>query len=265
MSPQSHRTLHHQVSSSGPSSTASRYHILQGHRTSSISSSSHHHQHQSSQYHPHQQPHLRSPSPEIRDSSHSHQYTQIRREAIGSSSSSRGVRGDSPTNSTPSASSVHHHQRQNSSSLIESPADSQRVRYPSSSSAETASAISALPPHAPPLPLRSSAGTTPTPSTVASTPMSTAGKTTVQFSDVVECAQLLQAKYGNRCKEHPWGCVEITQDRHLELTIKMYLDWAGLVVRELQIICLLSSYIISRYLLCSNLGCFLCFATLIGE
>ncbi|KAG0335728.1 hypothetical protein BG000_007271 [Podila horticola] len=53
-------------------------------------------------------------------------------------------------------------------------------------------------------------------------------KMTVQFSEVVECAQQLQLKYGNRCKDHPWGCVEI-HDRHLELTIKMYLDWAGLV------------------------------------
>ncbi|KAG0034997.1 hypothetical protein BGZ82_005449 [Podila clonocystis] len=53
-------------------------------------------------------------------------------------------------------------------------------------------------------------------------------KMTVQFSEVVECAQQLQIKYGNRCKDHPWGCVEI-HDRHLELTIKMYLDWAGLV------------------------------------
>ncbi|KAG0000846.1 hypothetical protein BGZ65_004015, partial [Modicella reniformis] len=55
------------------------------------------------------------------------------------------------------------------------------------------------------------------------------GKTTVHFSEVVECAQQLQLKYGNRCKDHPWGCVEITEHQHLELTIKMYLDWAGLV------------------------------------
>ncbi|KAG0085206.1 hypothetical protein BGZ92_009163 [Podila epicladia] len=55
-----------------------------------------------------------------------------------------------------------------------------------------------------------------------------AAKMTVQFSEVVECAQQLQLKYGSRCKDHPWGCVEI-HDRHLELTIKMYLDWAGLV------------------------------------
>ncbi|KAF9101490.1 hypothetical protein BGX27_011450 [Mortierella sp. AM989] len=55
------------------------------------------------------------------------------------------------------------------------------------------------------------------------------GKTTVHFSEVVECAQLLQAKYGHRCKDHPWGCVKISENRHLELTMKMYLDWAGLV------------------------------------
>ncbi|KAG0029341.1 hypothetical protein BGZ81_003887 [Podila clonocystis] len=62
--------------------------------------------------------------------------------------------------------------------------------------------------------------------------MSTPGggnKTTVQFSEVVEYAQLLQARYGGRCREHPWGCVELSPDHHLELTIKMYMDWAGLV------------------------------------
>ncbi|KAF9974428.1 hypothetical protein BGZ73_002170 [Actinomortierella ambigua] len=55
------------------------------------------------------------------------------------------------------------------------------------------------------------------------------GKTTVQFTQVVDCAQRLQAKYGGRCSEHPWGCVETPSGEHLELTIKMYLDWAGLV------------------------------------
>ncbi|KAF9431091.1 hypothetical protein BGZ94_009477 [Podila epigama] len=57
----------------------------------------------------------------------------------------------------------------------------------------------------------------------------TGNKTTVQFSEVVEFAQLLQAQYGGRCRDHPWGCVEISPDHHLELTIKMYMDWAGLV------------------------------------
>ncbi|KAF9097661.1 hypothetical protein BGX23_008235 [Mortierella sp. AD031] len=54
-------------------------------------------------------------------------------------------------------------------------------------------------------------------------------KRTVQFSEVAEVAQQLQTKYGNRCKTHPWGCVEVSEDFHLELTIKMYMDWAGLV------------------------------------
>lgn len=57
-----------------------------------------------------------------------------------------------------------------------------------------------------------------------------ARKTTVQFSEVVEFAQQLQIKYGNKCRDHPWGCVELSEDVHLELTIKMYMDWAGLVV-----------------------------------
>lgn len=61
-----------------------------------------------------------------------------------------------------------------------------------------------------------------------STP-SSAKKTTVQFSEVVEYAQQLQIKYGQRCREHRWGCVELSEDVHLELTIKMYMDWAGLV------------------------------------
>jgi hypothetical protein len=56
------------------------------------------------------------------------------------------------------------------------------------------------------------------------------GKQTVQFSEVAEVAQRLQTKYGNQCASHPWGCVEISEDFHLELTIKMYMDWAGLVV-----------------------------------
>ncbi|KAF9949012.1 hypothetical protein BGZ72_009108 [Mortierella alpina] len=54
-------------------------------------------------------------------------------------------------------------------------------------------------------------------------------KTTIQFSEVVEYAQQLQSKYGNQCRDHPWGCVELSEHHHLELTIKMYMDWAGLV------------------------------------
>jgi len=54
----------------------------------------------------------------------------------------------------------------------------------------------------------------------------------VQFSEVVEYAQRLQTQYGKRCQDHPWGCVELSpEEPHLELTIKMYMDWAGLVVR----------------------------------
>ncbi|KAG0281853.1 hypothetical protein BGZ95_008995 [Linnemannia exigua] len=55
------------------------------------------------------------------------------------------------------------------------------------------------------------------------------GKQTVQFSEVAEVAQRLQTQYGNQCTSHPWGCVELSEDFHLELTIKMYMDWAGLV------------------------------------
>ncbi|KAG0050908.1 hypothetical protein BGZ83_004307 [Gryganskiella cystojenkinii] len=56
------------------------------------------------------------------------------------------------------------------------------------------------------------------------------GKNTIQFSEVVEYAQLLQIQYGRRCQDHPWGCVELSREEpHLELTIKMYMDWAGLV------------------------------------
>ncbi|KAF9945575.1 hypothetical protein BGZ70_003737 [Mortierella alpina] len=54
-------------------------------------------------------------------------------------------------------------------------------------------------------------------------------KTTIQFSEVVEYAQQLQSKYGGQCRDHPWGCVELSAHHHLELTIKMYMDWAGLV------------------------------------
>ncbi|KAF9421661.1 hypothetical protein BGZ94_008770 [Podila epigama] len=71
------------------------------------------------------------------------------------------------------------------------------------------------------------AGTTT--ASMSSNSRSSSSKMTVQFSEVVECAQQLQKKYGNRCKDHAWGCVDIPHHGHLELTIKMYLDWAGLV------------------------------------
>ncbi|KAF8970504.1 hypothetical protein BGZ46_010488, partial [Entomortierella lignicola] len=92
----------------------------------------------------------------------------------------------------------------------------QRYRHVSSNGIVTSPLSSTAPSSsAPPAPIGSLSGRT--------------GKTTVHFSEVVECAQQLQAKYGHKCKDHPWGCVEISEDRHLELTMKMYLDWAGLV------------------------------------
>ncbi|KAG0214178.1 hypothetical protein BGX33_002369 [Mortierella sp. NVP41] len=209
---QSQRTLHHRVSSSGLSGAANRHHNLQGHRTNN---GQHHHQQV--------RQHLRSPSPE-----NLHQHFSQSRCDTGASRTER----DSPTDSTASAFSVRgdgaDHQRQNSSSLTES-SESHRLRHTSGSSiaGSGSGATDTIN-----QPMRSSSGATsaPTPTPKSATP--TTGKTTVQFSDVVECAQLLQAKYGNRCKDHPWGCVEITPDRHLELTIKMYLDWAGLVASE---------------------------------
>ncbi|KAF9139445.1 hypothetical protein BGX30_007960 [Mortierella sp. GBA39] len=164
--PPSHRTLHHRVSSSGLSGAANRHRNLQSHR--SYQNLRHHHQSSNNgQHHSQRQHHLRSPSPELRETT---------------------------------TSSSHRHQRQHSSSMAES-SDSQ--------SANPRAAGAATP-----------------------TPIKTSGKTTVQFSDVVQCASQLQAMYGLRCKDHPWGCVEITEDRHLELTMKMYLDWAGLVASE---------------------------------
>lgn len=112
--------------------------------------------------------------------------------------------------------------------------DSQRFRRPSGGSSSVGAATGDDTEADGPTstPLRASAGVvTPNATASAQAPIKTAGKTTVQFSDVVQCASQLQAMYGHRCKDHPWGCVEITEDRHLELTMKMYLDWAGLVVR----------------------------------
>ncbi|KAG0364294.1 hypothetical protein BGX24_004692 [Mortierella sp. AD032] len=220
---QGQRTLNHRVSSSGLSGAANRHHNLQSRRSHQNLHSQH--QHSSSQ---HQHQHrLRSPSPELRDgATHGHpqlqHYSQVRRE-IGS------ARGDS--HAADLTSSNVHHQRQHSLSLTES-SDSQRFRHPSSSNSSggvdnttesfthRASATPTV------IPATAASTSTPTPSTP------TAGKTTVHFTEVVECAQLLHAKYRNRCKDHPWGCVEITEDRHLELTMKMYLDWAGLVASE---------------------------------
>ncbi|KAF9321517.1 hypothetical protein BGZ91_004510, partial [Linnemannia elongata] len=197
---QPHRTLHHRVSSSGLSGAANRHHNLQSHRSHQ---NLHHHlsNNNRSQHHSQRQHHLRSPSPEFLDTT---------------------------------SSSSHHHQRQSSSSMGES-SDSQRFRRPSGGSSSVGAATGDDTEADGPTstPLRASAGVvTPNPTASVQAPIKTAGKTTVQFSDVVQCASQLQAMYGHRCKDHPWGCVEITEDRHLELTMKMYLDWAGLVASE---------------------------------
>ncbi|KAG0041963.1 hypothetical protein BGZ83_001067 [Gryganskiella cystojenkinii] len=87
-----------------------------------------------------------------------------------------------------------------------------------------------LPPSAPVLSSTSKLVGGPSSSTMLPTSSNTStSKNTVNFSEVAEFAQQLQIKYGTRCKDHPWGCVEIASGQHLELTIKMYLDWAGLV------------------------------------
>ncbi|KAF9132013.1 hypothetical protein BGW39_000944 [Mortierella sp. 14UC] len=226
---QGQRTLHHRVSSSGLSGAANKHHNLQSRR----SHQNLHHHHSSSQ-HQHQH-HLRSPSPESRDGA-SH-YSQNRRD-IGSSGR---VGGEGRDTSVDLTSSNARHQRQHSSSMTES-SDSKRFRHPSSNSSSSGGgglvgatfADTSVPFHRAPLavPLLTPTSTAPAavPTRTPTTP--TAGKMTVQFSNVVECAQMLYDKYKGRCKDHPLGCVEITEDRHLELTMKMYLDWAGLVVSE---------------------------------
>lgn len=143
-----------------------------------------------------QQQHLRSPSPDSRDNEPSD----------GNGNSRRP--NDSPSASTTSNSSIG--AQLGDKELIQ--------RYRNASSGGTAGS-----------PTNSVLPLVPEPPTSAIP--SVPGKTTVQFSEVVERAQQLQAKYGNRCRTHPWGCVEISEHRHLELSIKMYLDWAGLVVR----------------------------------
>ncbi|KAF8943615.1 hypothetical protein BGZ47_005260, partial [Haplosporangium gracile] len=200
---QPQRTLHHRISSSGLSGAANQHHNLQSRR--SHQNLHHHHQSsKSSQHHP-QQHHLRSPSPELWESTSSSSHHH-------------------PVHS-------HHHQRQHSSSLTGS-SDSRRFRHPSGgSSTAGADTEAAGAPSSSFRTLDGAAASTPSAATTQA-PIKTAGKTTVQFSDVVQCASQLQAKYGLRCKDHPWGCVEITEDRHLELTMKMYLDWAGLVASE---------------------------------
>ncbi|KAG0280519.1 hypothetical protein BGZ95_009839, partial [Linnemannia exigua] len=206
--------------------------IIQQHQRQRVKVNEHsitaQHQHSSIQ-HQHQH-HIRSPSPDLRDgATHGHpqlqHHSQVRRD-VG------GARGDA--HAADLTSSNVHHQRQHSLSMNES-SDSQRFQHASSSNSsggvDNTTESTAVFTH------RASATPTATPAAAASTSTPTpstptAGKTTVHFTEVVECAQLLHAKYKNRCKDHPWGCVEITEDRHLELTMKMYLDWAGLVASE---------------------------------
>ncbi|KAG0201948.1 hypothetical protein BGX28_005392 [Mortierella sp. GBA30] len=150
----------------------------------------------------HENHHLRSPSPDPRDDDLAGHYSHVSGH-VGLSQ----IRGSPPdsVSSTSSLGGVQHNHAMD--------AETRRHRHLSGGSGMDRTTGSLSSP------------------TSATTPTGTGstGKTTVHFSEVVECAQLLQAKYGNRCKDHPWGCVEITEERHLELTIKMYLDWAGLV------------------------------------
>ncbi|KAK3817259.1 MAG: hypothetical protein J3Q66DRAFT_182829 [Benniella sp.] len=162
-----------------------------------------------------QQQHLRSPSPNSRDNESGDGSGNATGGSSGDQYSLSRRPNDSPPASTCSNSSI------GGSIQLGDKESMQRCRNANSGGAATSPRNSVLP-MAPELP----SSTVPSASTSTSV---TGGKTTVQFSEVVERAQQLQAKYGNRCKLHPWGCVEITEHRHLELTIKMYLDWAGLV------------------------------------
>ncbi|KAF9174320.1 hypothetical protein BGX21_005627 [Mortierella sp. AD011] len=148
--------------------------------------------------------HFRMHSPDPRDEDTAGDYMTGRCEGVPR------VR-DSPPDLGPPSSSLGGHEREsqqrlrrvNSSGIVNSPTS--RIPPPLSASSTSSAATGPGP----------SSGSTRT--------------TTVHFSEVVECAQLLQSKYGHKCKDHPWGCVRISEDRHLELTMKMYLDWAGLV------------------------------------
>ncbi|KAF9966528.1 hypothetical protein BGZ70_002036 [Mortierella alpina] len=155
------------------------------------------------------QQHLRSPSPDLRDDDLTGHYSRDSRR--------EGHRArDSPPDSISSASSAGASQL---GQILD--AEARRHRHLSGGGsgggnglARSSSAASA---------------SSPTGAAMGTTASGGAGKTTVHFSEVVECAQRLQTRYGDRCKDHPWGCVEIPGEQHLELTIKMYLDWAGLV------------------------------------
>ncbi|KAF9346208.1 hypothetical protein BGX26_002303 [Mortierella sp. AD094] len=152
--------------------------------------------------------HLRMHSPDPRDEDSTGNYMIGQHEGVPRTR-------DSPPDSASSNSSLGGHAH-----LTERESQ-QRYRHVSNSGIVTSPTSSIAPPL--------SASSTSSAATGLGSGSGSTGKTTVHFSEVVECAQLLQAKYGNRCKDHSWGCVEISEDRHLELTMKMYLDWAGLV------------------------------------
>ncbi|GJJ68874.1 hypothetical protein EMPS_01220 [Entomortierella parvispora] len=179
---------------------------------------------------------LRSPSPDLMQDESSAGFAIRRRDSIPR------VR-DSPPESTSSNSSASshpshvdhrsylghrptHHFRPSDGDQLQQQSRLHHHRHTSSSgsalaiSPRSASEIAPLP-----LSTRASSSN----SGPATRSLAAPGKNTVQFSEVAEYAQMLQVKYGTRCKEHPWGCVEIASGQHLELTIKMYLDWAGLV------------------------------------
>ncbi|KAF9352796.1 hypothetical protein BGX34_011964 [Mortierella sp. NVP85] len=154
-----------------------------------------------------QQQHLRSPSPNSRDNEPGDGSGNATGGNSGGQYSLSHRPNDSPPASTSSNSSI------GGSIQLGDKESMQRCRNANSGGAATSPRNSVLPmvPEPP-------SSTIPSASNSTSV---TGGKTTVQFSEVVERAQQLQAKYGNRCKLHPWGCVEITEHRHLELTIKM--------------------------------------------
>lgn len=180
---------------------------------------------------------LRSPSPDLMQDESSTGFAIRRRDSIPR------VR-DSPPESTSSSSSASSHpyhldhgsylSHQSRPTHHFRPSDGDQLQPRHNHHRHTSSSGSALafsPRSASemaPLPL--TARTSASNSGPATAPAAVPGKNTVQFSEVAEYAQLLQVKYGTRCKDHPWGCVEIASGQHLELTIKMYLDWAGLVV-----------------------------------
>lgn len=172
-----------------------------------------------------QQQHLRSPSPDSRDNEPGDGNGNGTGGSGGGQYSLSRRPNDSPSASTISNSSIGGGQPQ-----LGDKESMQRYRNVGSGGTAASPTTSVVP-------LVPEPPTSAMPSASTST-SAMSGKTTVQFSEVVERAQQLQARYGNRCRIHPWGCVEITEHRHLELSIKMYLDWAGLVVKCRFLACL---------------------------